>query len=663
MQKTLLTSFFLLILIISSCTFVEKIRDGNTAFDRKQYAVAIPMLKKEHDKAKSRVEKGKKAFLLGEAYRLTDQAAQSISWYQRAYDNSFGVDALKQYAYALKQTEQYTEAKQAFKTLGIEIGSPYEYRREIQACEKAIAWKKAEKESPYNIKSLPINSSAADYSPTFYENQQLVFTSDRSNSIGEESYNWTGNKFSDLFVADLKSNTVESFSPIINSEQNEGSVAFNASHTMMIFTRCFSLEKYGDQYCKLMMSEKDGESWTSPVTLNFVEDKVNYMHPCLSSDGSQLYFSAEHPDGWGGFDIWVTERSPDGWDQPRMLSRSVNTLGNELFPTLDQDTLYFASDFHPGMGGLDIFRVHQLGSQQWSLAQNLKAPINSGGDDFGLIIDRSHIPTEEVLQKGYFSSSRITGSGADDIFEFEKGVPPPPPEVDTLTAPPVIVYKMILEGVVLEKIYQTANNPNSKVLGRKPLPDSKVSILFGDETKTVEVDENGFFSLELAEETDYSFLASHDGYLNNDDRFSTRGIGKDPAEPIRTFELEIVLDKLFKNQEITLENIYYDYNESFIRKDAQPTLNELASILEQNPSISIQLSSHTDCRGNNRYNENLSQDRAQAAVEYLISNGIAADRLVAKGYGENNPSVDCLCARCTEEEHQANRRTTFTILE
>ncbi len=662
MPKTLLTTLLGLILFASACTFVEKIRDGDTAFDRKQYAVAITMLKKEHDKAKSRVEKGKKAFLLGEAYRLTDQAAQSISWYQRAYDNSYGVDALKQYAYALKQTEQYAEAKQAFKNLGIEIGSPYEYRREIQACEKAIAWKEEEKNTAYRIKSLPINSSSADYSPTFYADQQLVFTSDRSNSVGEEAYNWTGNKFSDLFVADLQSNTVESFSPVINSEQNEGSVAFNASHTMMIFTRCFSLEKYGEQYCKLMLSEKEGESWTSPITLNFIEDKVNYMHPCLSEDGSLLYFSAEHPDGWGGYDIFVAERNPDGWDQPRLLSRSVNTIGNELFPTLDRDTLYFASDHHPGMGGLDIFRVHQLGSQRWSLAQNLKGPINSGGDDFGLIIDRSFEPTEDVRQKGYFSSSRMTGSGSDDIFAFEKGVPPP--VADTVTAPvEEIVYEMILEGYVLEKIYQTANDPNSTVLGRKPLPGAVVEVGFNEGTERIEVDENGYFRLVLAEEMDYDFLAKREGYLNNTDRFSTRGIGQDPAEPIRRFEIEIVLDKLFKNQEIVLENIYYDFNESFIRKDAQPTLNELAALLAKNPDISIQLSSHTDCRGQDRYNERLSQDRAQAAVDYLITKGIPAERLTAKGYGENVPSVDCLCSRCSEEEHQANRRTTFKVLE
>ena len=265
-----------------------------------------------------------------------------------------------------------------------------------------------------------------------------------------------------------------------------------------------------------------------------------------------------------------------------------------------------------------------------------------------------------MLQKGYFSSTRVDGIGNDDIYSFEKIIPPPePPKAE----PEEIVYKMILNGYVLEKIYENPTDPNSKVLGRKPLNGAKVTIQYKREKKEVEVGEDGLFTLELQENTDYNFIGSRENYLNNATSFSSRGIGKDPNNPVQTFEVEIVLDKIFRDKEIVLENIYYDFDKWDIRKDAQPTLLKLTENLRLNPDIRIQLSSHTDCRGNARYNEDLSQKRAQSAVDFLIANGIDPGRLTAKGYGKSLPEVNCICNRCTEEEHQANRRTTFKIIE
>ena len=229
--------------------------------------------------------------------------------------------------------------------------------------------------------------------------------------------------------------------------------------------------------------------------------------------------------------------------------------------------------------------------------------------------------------------------------------------------PKPIEYKILLEGYVLEKIYADGTNPNSAVLGRKPLNGSSVTISIGKQKKQVTVGEDGLFSLELQENSDYNFFASNEGYLSNQTNFTTKGLGKDPVNPIQKYEVEIVLDKIFKDKEITLQNIYYDYDKSDIREDAKPTLDELSSILFQNPNIKIQLASHTDCRGNDDYNASLSQRRAESAVNYLISRGIESNRLVAKGYGESSPAVSCECKKCTETENQANRRTTFKILE
>ena len=190
-----------------------------------------------------------------------------------------------------------------------------------------------------------------------------------------------------------------------------------------------------------------------------------------------------------------------------------------------------------------------------------------------------------------------------------------------------------------------------------------MQILVNGKSETVKVGPNGLFEVELAEDADYTFFASNEGYLTNDERFSTKGIAKDPKEPNREFEVEVVLDKIFKDREIVLDNIYYEFDKAFIRNDAKPALNELADLLSQNPTIKIELASHTDCRGQANYNQDLSARRAQSAVEYLVSAGIASDRLSSKGYGKSSPAVDCLCSRCSEEEHQSNRRTTFKIID
>lgn len=659
-MKQFATILLLAVVALSGCTYTQKVKDGSFAFDRKQYAVATDLLQKEYKKAKSRVEKGKIAFLLGESYRILNKPASASTWYKSAYDNGYGVDALREYAYTLKAMQQYDDAMKAFKELGIEIGSPYEYRREIAACQVAKGWLE-EKSREYAVTPADFNSPNADYSPALFKDGQLLFTSDRGAATGDDTYNWTGRDFSDLFLVNTRSGDVQTFDNQINTQYNEGTAVFNRDFTEMYFTRCYG-DKKEDNYCKIMVSKWDGSQWTVPAMLGFEQEEVNYGHPALSADGKTLYFSCNSNDGWGGYDIWTSERpsATSEWELPKLMGRSVNTIGNEKFPSLDGDTLYFASDFHPGMGGLDIFKTWKMPNGAWVPVKNLKPPLNSGSDDFGYVVDPNAKTSSDILQAGYFTSNRPEGAGGDDIYRFEKRIPPPEP---AKPEPPVVEYKMILEGYVLEKIYAEAGNPDSKVLGRKPLNGADVKVKFGKEEKNFTVGEDGFFTMQLAEQSDYQFLASKDGYLTGENFFSTKGIGKDPANPVQTFEVEIVLDKIFINREIVLEDIYYDFDKWDIRADARPTLDKLARDLELNPRIRIQLASHTDCRGNDRYNEDLSQKRAQSAVDYLVSKGIAAERLAAKGFGESQPKADCLCNRCTEEEHQLNRRTTFTILE
>ena len=546
----------------------------------------------------------------------------------------------------------------AFKELGIEIGSPYEYRREIAACKIAKGWVD-ENSVEYSVHSVDFNSRFADYAPTLYENNQLVFTSDRKSASGEDTYNWTGNDFSDLFVTALTTDIVDPFDGIINTPDNEGTAVFNSNFTEMYFTRCIG-DKKEDYYCKLMFSERTGSKWTIPVVLPFVESGVNYGHPALSADGQTLYFSCNSKDGWGGYDIWYCQRTADGWGETKRMGRTINTIGNEKVTNLDGDPLYFSPSVPSGMGGLDLDVHGRVGPSGREAEKNLKPPINSGSDDFGFVVNYNAEKSEGVLQTGYFSSNRPDGAGSDDIYRFEKRLPPPtPPKPE----PPLSAYKMILDGYVLEKIFAQEENPDSKMLGRKPLSGAEVKVYFGKKTKTFTVGDDGHFTFELEENTLYNIQAAKKGFLKGETGFSTVGIGRDPENPVQTFEVEIVLDKIYLNKEIVLEDIYYDFDKWDIRSDARPTLDKLVRNLELNPRIRIQLASHTDCRGNDGYNEDLSQKRAQSAVNYIISKGISADRLLAKGYGESVPKVNCVCARCTEEEHQLNRRTTFTILE
>lgn len=654
------TLFLWLVCISFSGLFGQKAKDGNTAFSSKQYAVAIPLLTREYEKAKTRLEKGKIAFYIGESARILGKESLALEWYQKAADDQYGVDALRELAYTYKRLERYPEAKEAFKNLGIEIGSPYEYRKEINACDIAVGWKKIP--SPeYEVFPVDFNSPSAEYAPSFFKDKELIFSSDRTASTGDAIYGWTGNRFSDFFVYNPQNRTVRNLGTPFNTEANEGTISFTADFTKAYFSRCSGTKKE-DAHCRLMESTFTDNHWNTPVALSFQDLQINYGHPSISADGNTLYFACQHPDGWGGFDIFVAKKSGDDWEPPVPLSRVINSPGNEQFPFIDGDTLYFSSDFHPGMGGLDIFRTYRMPNGDWAPVFNLKPPVNSGSDDFSIAVSPFFNASDTHLQTGYFSSNRPGGTGNDDLYQFDRKAILAESNPSLVTVPAnQKAGKLLLQIYVLEKIFADPTNPNSKVLGRKPLPASTLEITAGSQTQNVQTDADGRFELVLDPNTQYQLLASMPDYLTNQGRFSSQGMH--PGNQDQVFELEIVLDKIFLNQEITLENIYYDYDKWEIREDAKPTLNLLAENLRLNPGIRIQLASHTDCRGNESYNLDLSRRRAESAIAYLIQSGIDADRLEAKGFGETQPALNCLCSKCTEEEHQTNRRTTFSILE
>ncbi len=666
------TSIYLILLSIScslilfSCNYTLKVTDGKMAYDLKRYSEAAPMLEKEYKRTKESSEKAKIAYLAAESYAKMNRNDKAMEWYKSASDNGSTAATVK-YAYSLKRAEMYEEAATYFSDLAGVVDDAYEMRKEMRACQEAMVWKKEEDKNPYRVEKTTFNSSNADYSPTRYKDNSIVISSDRPVSTGNVTYQWTGNDFSDLFIINTETSSTEVFPYPINTEYNEGTLAFNKDFTSMIFSRC-GTSGDDDDYCKLMTSDYDGEKWSLPQILPFVLDGVNYAHPTWDSEGTYLYFTSDEPEGWGGFDIYRVKYSNGLWNDPQILSGTINTDKDDMFPSFDDSTFYFASEGRGGMGGLDIYKSTEETPNKWTDPVNLKAPINSGEDDFGfLVVEKTE--GDEKSERGYFSSARNGGEGGDDIYAYSlKEIEPeviPEPEIDTPDVvipepipdpePPKVIF---LEVYVYGKTHANPNDPKSAVTGKMAIPNAGLQINspLGQNRETT--DNTGMYRFKIEKGLDYRFFASSSDYFNKTAIFNTSN-----REEKEVYRLDILLDKIFRNVEIKLDNIYYDFDKWDIREDAKPTLNKLANILLQNPNIKINLGSHTDCRGKEAYNQNLSQKRAQSAVDYLATLGVDPSRLTATGYGESSPAISCNCNSCTDDEHQINRRTTFRIVD
>jgi outer membrane protein OmpA-like peptidoglycan-associated protein len=649
----------LFLLQITACTYTERIRDGKTAFARKQFSVAIPMLEKEFAKAEDSNQKGAIAYMLGESYRRTQQPQAASDWYKRAQTQRYGKDTDLKHAQMLQQLEEYDAAKQAYRSAGRYAGNARLYQEQMIACDKAKRWKKDANNNPYKVTIESLNNNANDFSPVYYDNNNILVSSDRATSEGDDAYKWTGEPFFDLYLWNFEEETVTPFEAPFNNEFHQGTPSFNQERTIALFTECGSNEKIAVDYCRIMMSQKQGANWLPAQVIDLGDSDNNYLHPVLSPDGRRLYFACNKEGGFGGYDLYVSSRMGEGedisWSSPINMGNKINTQGNEVFPFLTtEDTLYFASDGHQGMGGLDIFRAVEYG-ERWQQPQNLEAPMNSGSDDFGIIVQM----TEAGEQKGFFTSRRFADQKGDNIFSF---IYTPPKDTIPVIDTPLLILKIDLEGIVKEKIFNEPNNPNSGVDSLAALMGASIQISSADTAFTLGSDIDGTFYAVLDTNTVYYFKASKPGYFITLDTLSTVGIVLNEQHPDTTLSKELVLEKIFTDQEIVLDDIYYDLDKAFIREDAKPTLNKLVDLLKRNPSINIQLSSHTDCQGGTSYNEKLSQRRAESAVQYLIQNGIDPIRLTARGYGESALAVECRCSDCTDDEHQQNRRTTFLVL-
>ena len=607
------------------------------AYELKQYSVAIEMLQDEFQASTNSSAKARLAFLLGESYWNIGEADEALPWYTESVQFNYGPRAKEKKAYALKRLEKYSEASDLFRELINEGTQIEEYRKEIAICRLAGDWLR-NKTPKYVISSWKYNTRSSDYSPVFMDDHRVIFSSDRSNKTSFDTYKWTGRDFSDIYIYNEFSSELSHLDPVINSPNNEGTACFNDNGSTLFFTRCIANEAY-DEYCKIMLSNYEEGTWTNPVVLPFVEDEINYGHPYWNERDSVLFYSAEINSGFGGFDLYfVTLDKDESWSTPINLGPTINTLGDEKFPSLRNDTLYFASTGHPGMGGLDIFYSFVDNQGKWERPFNMKSPINSGADDFSITFS----PNPDIPENGLFTSSR---NGVDNIFEFKRR---------KKTEEEVIVEKPE-EG---EKTLKIAITVFAEQEDGSRIPFPKANLTLNGEKLSLN---SKSFILRDISTGEYSIVTNYPGYFNTKKKVSVTLDDVPSGKSSYTYNTTIILKPIIENKEIVLENIFYDFNKFFIRDDAKPSLIELAALLTENPEISIELSSHTDCRGPNAYNQKLSQQRAQAAVDYIINLGINSARINAKGYGESLPVATCDCDNCSEEEHQENRRTSFRI--
>jgi|AntRauTorckE6833_2_1112554.scaffolds.fasta_scaffold00953_8 peptidoglycan-associated lipoprotein len=592
-------------------TVNRHIEAADIAYKNQQYQTAIEKYKKGYSKIKGKKYdlKGEISFRLGECYRLNGDFRRSRVYYYRAIRFDYATINPKvhlYYAQAMQMNENYEKAIEAFNAY-LEYEPDAEIAvNGIKSCELAEKWQN--NPTGYQVDNIyRINSSADDFAPAYADKfyTSIIFTSTREEATGEETDPWTGDLFSDLFYAkqdrqgrwgdvvniDTKEN--------VNTPANEGVPVLTANFDAMYFTRCIE-RKEKKAGCKIYKVTRSGMNWGKPEEIEFSKDSSDvFGHPAINEDETLLIFASDKPGSIGGKDLYYSEFEDGKFQRPVNMGDVINTSGNELFPFLKNDSvLYFSSNGHVGMGGLDIFRTVKK-EGKWQQPVNMKYPLNSVGDDFGLTMQKDR-------EEGYFSSNR-RGTRGDDIFYFLN--------------PPV---EYTFRGTVTDE--QTL----------QPVEKAEITLTNLDEETTERgiTDKKGFFSFspgQLDEETIYEIEIAKANYFQVSDTLSTIGVVTS-TDFERSYNLSRIPDK-----PVVLPDILFETGKWDLQVQYQDSLQGLIQRLDANKNIVIELGAHTDARASEEYNDILSQKRAEAVVDYLIERGINAKRLVAKGYGERQP--------------------------
>ena len=641
-------------MLLTGCGAEQAMKKGERFNALGEYYDAATQYKKAYSQtaAKERDQRGKIALKMAECYRHINYTQKAIAAYNNAirYKQTDSLTYLH-LAQQLMKNGNYKEAEKNFKTFldsmrhdGTTESRNYEQlaKTGLLSAQQAPQWKK--EGSAYTVKREHLfDSRRADYSPMLAgeENNQLFFTSTRNQAKGDELSGITGTKNADIFMSQKdekgKWQRPEVIDSELNSDDDEGACSFSPDGRTMYLTQCRTDASY-PRYATIMTSNRSDAAWSKATELVITRDTLSaYAHPAVSPDGQWLYFASNMPGGQGGYDIWRVAITSSGLGGVENLGAPINTPGDELFPTFRPNgDLYFSSDGHEGMGGLDIYYVED------GKVQHPGYPLNSQGDDFGMTF-------EGLLNQGFFSSNRGDGKGWDHIYSFYN---------------PEIVQTV--KGWVYEQ-------------DGYELPQAQVYMVGNDGTNLkLSVKGDGSFTQQIKPDVDYVFLGTCKGFLNHQEQLRV-----EPVTESEEYVLQFPLASI--TAPVLIENIFYDFNKATLRPESTVALDKLVALLGENPNVTIELSAHCDYKGSAEYNKMLAQRRAESVVEYLTAHGVASDRLKPVGYGKEKPKtirrkltekypflkegdvlteeyIKTLDEEQQEQCNQLNRRTEFVVL-
>ena len=651
-MKAHFTIYVLFLLIVSSLYSCKsaKLSDAEEKQRIGEYYVAAALYRKVYTKTspKKRDLRGYIAYRMAECNRLINNTGKATSAYMNAirYDYPDSTVYLRM-GQMLQKTGRYPEAIKNYDIYMENDPSNLLAINGIQGCELAPGWKK--NPTRYEVRRMDkFNSRRGEFSPMLAGDKydQLYFASSRSKDKDAKVSAITGQNNNNLFL--VKQDEKGAWlAPVeledeVNTEYDEGTPSFSPDGNTMYYTYC-AQDPEGPRTAEIYISTRSSAKWGKGTRATIVKDSVTALgHPSISPDGKYLYFVSDAVGGFGGKDIFRARVAGNDFGPMENLGEEINTPGDEMFPYVrDSVTLYFASNGHPGMGGLDLFKATQDSTGKWKV-ENLGAPINSMADDFGITFAGKE-------ERGFFCSNRNDARGYDHIYSFER--------------PTITIF---IEGIVND-------------VDEYPIEDATVRIVGKDGLNVkVPVKKDGTYRVELERDIRYVMMASARGYLNQNYELHTG-----PEEKNETYIVDFFLSPISKP--VVIDNIFYDFDKATLRPESKKALDEMIKMLNDNPNVTIELGAHTDRKGTDQYNERLAQRRAQSVVDYLIAGGIEAARLEAKGYGESVPKTinkkmakqfdflkegdvlteEFILALPPEQQEiadQINRRTEFKVL-
>ena len=651
-MKAHFTIYVLFLLIVSSLYSCKsaKLSDAEEKQRIGEYYEAAAIYRKVYTKTspKKRDLRGYIAYRMAECNRLINNTGKATSAYMNAirYDYPDSTVYLRM-GQMLQKTGRYPEAIKNYDIYMENDPSNLLAINGIQGCELAPGWKK--NPTRYEVRRMDkFNSRRGEFSPMLAGDKydQLYFASSRSKDKDAKVSAITGQNNNNLFL--VKQDEKGAWlAPVeledeVNTEYDEGTPSFSPDGNTMYYTYC-AQDPEGPRTAEIYISTRSSAKWGKGTHATIVKDSVTALgHPSISPDGKYLYFVSDAVGGFGGKDIFRARVAGNDFGPMENLGEEINTPGDEMFPYVrDSVTLYFASNGHPGMGGLDLFKATQDSTGKWKV-ENLGAPINSMADDFGITFAGKE-------ERGFFCSNRNDARGYDHIYSFER--------------PTITIF---IEGIVND-------------VDEYPIEDATVRIVGKDGLNVkVPVKKDGTYRVELERDIRYVMMASARGYLNQNYELHTG-----PEEKNETYIVDFFLSPISKP--VVIDNIFYDFDKATLRPESKKALDEMIKMLNDNPNVTIELGAHTDRKGTDQYNERLAQRRAQSVVDYLIAGGIEAARLEAKGYGESVPKTinkkmakqfdflkegdvlteEFILALPPEQQEiadQINRRTEFKVL-